>query len=104
VGRIGEDSIIAFIISHTNDILSCVFWGLVGIALLSPIMLVGSAYGAATTPSRYHFRGFYHHKRRFYLRRMGIYATLLCLCMACAGFFLLVSWVRQKGLIGLIRL
>jgi hypothetical protein len=53
------------------------FWGVIGLILIAPVLLLGSAYQAAKAADTYHFRGYYRLKKQHHLREARWYAVLL---------------------------
>lgn len=72
------ESLATFILYNQYASLAIIglFWGCIGIAILSPVQLLDSAYRVAKTPKYYHFRGYYLSRRKHHLRQAKMNALL----------------------------
>ena len=66
-------------ISFGPDLVTVLFWALVGVVVISPVMTIDAAYQAHKIGSGYSFRQGYHLKRMQHEREAWRYGTLFLL-------------------------
>jgi hypothetical protein len=72
---------------QVNDILLWGLWALLGLCIISPVMMLGSAYEASNV-THYHYRGHHLLQRRYCMLHVRLYAGLAAVSLLAVGTYL----------------